>query len=143
MLTARPARLSAPARRAAPQRRCLAVVAAGNIVETATAAGKFGTLLKAAAAAGLVDALTLQGNVTVFAPTVRRSSGPAPPPGARGAEAGGRIGVAARRGAGPTARAGAPRAAAGTVVREPLTLYPPPRRTTPSRRCPPAPWTTC
>jgi uncharacterized surface protein with fasciclin (FAS1) repeats len=40
-----------------------------NIVETAQAAGSFGTLLAAAEAAGLVDALTADGPLTVFAPT--------------------------------------------------------------------------
>lgn len=40
-----------------------------NLVETATAAGQFGTLLKAAQAAGLVDALSKNGPFTVFAPT--------------------------------------------------------------------------
>ncbi|QDV05588.1 Immunogenic protein MPT70 precursor [Planctomycetes bacterium Poly30] len=41
----------------------------GNIVEVATEAGSFGTLLAAAKAAGLVDALTGQGPLTVLAPT--------------------------------------------------------------------------
>jgi uncharacterized surface protein with fasciclin (FAS1) repeats len=41
----------------------------GNIVETAAAAGQFETLLAAAKAAGLVDALTGDGPLTVFAPT--------------------------------------------------------------------------
>lgn len=40
-----------------------------NIVETAQAAGQFGTLLKAAQAAGLADALSGEGPLTVFAPT--------------------------------------------------------------------------
>jgi len=40
-----------------------------NIVETATAAGQFNTLLAAAQAAGLVDVLTSDGPFTVFAPT--------------------------------------------------------------------------
>lgn len=40
-----------------------------NIVETAQSAGSFGTLLAAAQAAGLVDALTGEGPITVFAPT--------------------------------------------------------------------------
>lgn len=40
-----------------------------NIVETAAAAGKFGTLLKAAVAAGLADTLANKGPFTVFAPT--------------------------------------------------------------------------
>jgi uncharacterized surface protein with fasciclin (FAS1) repeats len=40
-----------------------------NIVETATAAGQFNTLLAAAQAAGLVDVLTSEGPFTVFAPT--------------------------------------------------------------------------
>lgn len=40
-----------------------------NIVETAAEAGSFGTLIAAAQAAGLVDALTGEGPLTVFAPT--------------------------------------------------------------------------
>ncbi len=40
-----------------------------NIVETAKSAGKFNTLLAAAEAAGLVDTLTGEGPLTVFAPT--------------------------------------------------------------------------
>jgi uncharacterized surface protein with fasciclin (FAS1) repeats len=40
-----------------------------DIVETAKAAGSFGTLLKAAQAAGLVDTLKSKGPLTVFAPT--------------------------------------------------------------------------
>ncbi|MBK7403691.1 MAG: fasciclin domain-containing protein [Phycisphaerales bacterium] len=43
--------------------------AAENIVETAKAAGSFGTLLAAAQAAGLVDALSGPGPFTLFAPT--------------------------------------------------------------------------
>ena len=43
--------------------------AAGDIVETATAAGSFKTLLTAATAAGLVDTLKGAGPFTVFAPT--------------------------------------------------------------------------
>jgi uncharacterized surface protein with fasciclin (FAS1) repeats len=42
---------------------------AANIVETAASAGKFNTLLAAAKAAGLVDALSGGGPITVFAPT--------------------------------------------------------------------------
>ena len=42
---------------------------AGDIVETATAAGSFTTLLTAATAAGLVDTLKGEGPFTVFAPT--------------------------------------------------------------------------
>lgn len=42
---------------------------ASNIVETASKAGKFGTLLAAAKAAGLADALATGQNLTVFAPT--------------------------------------------------------------------------
>jgi transforming growth factor-beta-induced protein len=44
-------------------------MALGDIVETATAAGSFTTLLKAATAAGLVDTLKGPGPFTVFAPT--------------------------------------------------------------------------
>jgi len=40
-----------------------------DIVHTAAAAGSFGTLLAAAEAAGLVDALRGEGPLTVFAPT--------------------------------------------------------------------------
>ena len=43
--------------------------AAGNIVEVATEAGSFNTLLKAATAAGLVETLSGEGPFTVFAPT--------------------------------------------------------------------------
>jgi uncharacterized surface protein with fasciclin (FAS1) repeats len=43
--------------------------AAGDIVETATAAGSFKTLLTAVTAAGLVDTLKGAGPFTVFAPT--------------------------------------------------------------------------
>lgn len=42
---------------------------AGDIVDTAAAAGSFNTLLAAAEAAGLVDALKGEGPLTVFAPT--------------------------------------------------------------------------
>ncbi|MBA5776985.1 fasciclin domain-containing protein [Stappia sp. F7233] len=42
---------------------------AANIVETAQGAGTFNTLLAAAQAAGLADALSSQDNLTVFAPT--------------------------------------------------------------------------
>lgn len=44
-------------------------VFAGNIVETAQNAGKFNTLLTAAKAAGLAEALQGEGPFTVFAPT--------------------------------------------------------------------------
>ena len=42
---------------------------ANNIVETAQSAGSFNTLLAAATAAGLADALATGENLTVFAPT--------------------------------------------------------------------------
>ena len=42
---------------------------AGDIVDTAIAAGQFNTLAKAVQAAGLVDALKAEGPLTVFAPT--------------------------------------------------------------------------
>lgn len=42
---------------------------AANIVETAEKAGKFNTLLAAAKAAGLVEALSQPGPLTVFAPS--------------------------------------------------------------------------
>ena len=41
---------------------------ANNIVETAQSAGQFKTLLAAASAAGLADALASGNNLTVFAP---------------------------------------------------------------------------
>jgi uncharacterized surface protein with fasciclin (FAS1) repeats len=43
--------------------------AAGDIVDVATAAGSFGTLLTAATEAGLVETLKGEGPFTVFAPT--------------------------------------------------------------------------
>ncbi|MCT4655042.1 MAG: fasciclin domain-containing protein [Cohaesibacter sp.] len=46
-----------------------APASAKNIVETASAAGSFSTLLAAAKAAGLADALATGKNLTVFAPT--------------------------------------------------------------------------
>ena len=46
-----------------------AVLLPKDIVQTAEAAGKFGTLLEAAKAAGLVEALKAKGPLTVFAPT--------------------------------------------------------------------------
>ena len=42
---------------------------AANIVETAQAAGTFNTLIAAAQAAGLAEALATTDNITVFAPT--------------------------------------------------------------------------
>jgi uncharacterized surface protein with fasciclin (FAS1) repeats len=42
---------------------------ANNVVETAQAAGSFNTLITAAKSAGLVEALTGEGPITVFAPT--------------------------------------------------------------------------
>lgn len=45
------------------------VASAANIVETAQGAGTFGTLVAAAQAAGLADALANGKNLTVFAPT--------------------------------------------------------------------------
>ena len=53
---------------AAPASRAPAA-AAGDIVETATAAGSFKTLLTAATAAGLVETLKGEGPLTLFAPT--------------------------------------------------------------------------
>jgi len=44
-------------------------VQAANVVETAISAGSFGTLVAAASAAGLADALATTANITVFAPT--------------------------------------------------------------------------
>lgn len=46
-----------------------APAAAANIVETAQGAGTFGTLIAAAKAAGLANALATGKNLTVFAPT--------------------------------------------------------------------------
>ncbi|WP_349367541.1 fasciclin domain-containing protein [Salinarimonas sp.] len=46
-----------------------AATQAANIVETAQEAGTFGTLLAAAEAAGLAEALATGENLTVFAPT--------------------------------------------------------------------------
>ncbi len=46
-----------------------ATATAANIVETAQGAGTFNTLLAAAQAAGLADALATGKNLTVFAPT--------------------------------------------------------------------------
>lgn len=40
-----------------------------NIIETAASTGQFETLLAAATAAGLLDALSGEGPLTVFAPT--------------------------------------------------------------------------
>lgn len=48
------------------------VAAAANIVETARQAGTFNTLIAAAQAAGLADALTADGPLTVFAPLTKR-----------------------------------------------------------------------
>lgn len=42
---------------------------AANIVETASRAGTFNTLIAAAKAAGLADLLATKGHITVFAPT--------------------------------------------------------------------------
>lgn len=46
-----------------------ASASAANVVETAKQAGTFNTLLAAAQAAGLADALATTQNITVFAPT--------------------------------------------------------------------------
>ena len=46
-----------------------ASASAANVVETAQAAGSFKTLIAAAQAAGLADALATTKNITVFAPT--------------------------------------------------------------------------
>src|SRR5512133_1722530 len=46
-----------------------ATAQAANIVETADSVGTFKTLLAAATAAGLADALSSTENITVFAPT--------------------------------------------------------------------------
>jgi len=53
----------------APATPAPSAAAMGDIVETATAAGSFKTLLTAATAAGLVDTLKGPGPFTVFAPT--------------------------------------------------------------------------
>ena len=47
----------------------VASASAANVVETADQAGSFKTLLAAAQAAGLADALATTQNITVFAPT--------------------------------------------------------------------------
>ncbi|WP_395663280.1 fasciclin domain-containing protein [Aestuariivirga sp.] len=47
----------------------VASASAANVVETANSAGTFKTLLAAAQAAGLADALATTQNITVFAPT--------------------------------------------------------------------------
>jgi len=57
-----------PAPSAAPS-AAPSVAPAGDIVQVATAAGSFKTLLQAATAAGLVDTLKGAGPFTVFAPT--------------------------------------------------------------------------
>jgi uncharacterized surface protein with fasciclin (FAS1) repeats len=49
--------------------RASGIAAAADIVETASEAGSFQTLLTAAQAAGLVDTLRSKGPLTVFAPT--------------------------------------------------------------------------
>jgi transforming growth factor-beta-induced protein len=54
---------------AAPAAAAPAAATTGDIVQTATAAGSFKTLLAAATAAGLVDTLKGAGPFTVFAPT--------------------------------------------------------------------------
>jgi uncharacterized surface protein with fasciclin (FAS1) repeats len=61
---ASPAPTAAPAPTEAP-----APAAPGTIVDVATEAGSFGTLLAAVEAAGLVDTLLGEGPFTVFAPT--------------------------------------------------------------------------
>lgn len=47
----------------------LTAASAANVVETAAEAGSFNTLLAAATAAGLAEALATTENITVFAPT--------------------------------------------------------------------------
>ena len=56
---------------AATSALCLTVgtASAANVVDTAKSAGSFNTLLAAAQAAGLADALATTENITVFAPT--------------------------------------------------------------------------
>ena len=49
--------------------RTAASASAANVVETAQQAGSFKTLIAAAQAAGLADALATTKNITVFAPT--------------------------------------------------------------------------
>jgi len=53
----------------APSPVAVSSAQAANIVETAQDAGTFGTLLAAATAAGLADALATTDSITVFAPT--------------------------------------------------------------------------
>ncbi|MGL4590970.1 MAG: fasciclin domain-containing protein [Aestuariivirga sp.] len=56
---------------AATSALCLTIgtASAANVVDTAKSAGSFNTLLAAAQAAGLADALATTENITVFAPT--------------------------------------------------------------------------
>lgn len=54
---------------ALPMAYASGIAAAADIVETASEAGSFQTLLTAAEAAGLVDTLKSEGPFTVFAPT--------------------------------------------------------------------------
>lgn len=53
----------------APLGAHIAAAEEANVVETAQAAGQFGTLLAAAKAAGLAQALATTNDITVFAPT--------------------------------------------------------------------------
>lgn len=64
-----PAATTAPATQAPATQAPAPTAMAGDIVEVASAAGSFGTLLQAATAAGLVDTLEGEGPFTVFAPT--------------------------------------------------------------------------
>jgi uncharacterized surface protein with fasciclin (FAS1) repeats len=63
------ASLAVPGMAAAQAAPAPAAPATGDLVQVATEAGSFGTLLKAVEAAGLVDALKGAGPFTVFAPT--------------------------------------------------------------------------
>jgi uncharacterized surface protein with fasciclin (FAS1) repeats len=68
--TPSPATLAPPPATAAPSMAAPSMAAdLGDIVETATEAGSFKTLLTAATAAGLVETLQGEGPFTVFAPT--------------------------------------------------------------------------
>jgi uncharacterized surface protein with fasciclin (FAS1) repeats len=61
--------VAATALAVAPLAAATTEAAADNIVETAAAAGSFDTLLAAAEAAGLAEALATTEDITVFAPT--------------------------------------------------------------------------
>ena len=67
--TTAPTATPAPTRRDPKRRPLVSAAMAGDIVQTATEAGSFSTLLTAVEAAGLVETLQGEGPYTVFAPT--------------------------------------------------------------------------